>query len=107
MQQSSGQTAVARNLRQKASAAETMLWNALRDRRFLRLKFRRQAPIGPFVVDFFCMERQLILDIEANNARDLWLLQRGYLVLNLSEDAVLGDVSGALWRLSDRISPKQ
>ena len=55
---------LAREQRRKPTPAEQKLWNALRDRRLAGLKFRRQHPFGPYVLDAFCVEHQL--EVEAD-----------------------------------------
>ena len=55
-------TALARNLRKRYTWAEKLLWSWLRDRRFSAYKFRRQHTFGPYILDFFCVEA--FLDIE-------------------------------------------
>jgi len=59
----------ARELRQRSTEAEKVLWNMLRNRRLGGLKFRRQHQVGPFIVDFFCREKRLV--IEADGAPHL------------------------------------
>lgn len=56
--------AFALELRQRATNSEKILWEALRGRRLNGLKFRRQHPFGPFVVDFFCCEKQLVIEVD-------------------------------------------
>lgn len=51
-------------LRQRATKSEQILWEALRGRQLNGLKFRRQHPFGPFVVDFFCVEKQLVIEVD-------------------------------------------
>jgi very-short-patch-repair endonuclease len=58
-----------KNLRREQTAAESKLWNALRDRRFCNFKFRRQRIIGPYIVDFVCLKSRII--IEADGAQHL------------------------------------
>src|SRR5579859_6270896 len=53
----------ARRLRREATATENILWERLR-RNQLGIKFRRQVPIGPFVVDFMCPEARLIVEVD-------------------------------------------
>jgi len=53
-----------RELRQKSSDAEKHLWYFLRAKRLRGYKFRRQHPIHPFVVDFVCLERKLIIELD-------------------------------------------
>ena len=87
----------ARSLRRSATPAEQALWNALR-RRKLGFKFRRQQPMGPYVVDFFCGEATLVIEIDGpyhirqtgyDQRRDLWLKAGGLHVVHLTNDEVL------------------
>ena len=79
----------ARVMRRKPTEAERKLWYALRDRRMLQVKFRRQAPIGPYIVDFLCNEHRLIIEADGerhaeslrDGDRDVWLKLNGYKVL--------------------------
>lgn len=57
---------LARQLRRRQTDLERKLWYALRDRRFHKHKFRRQQPIGPYVVDFVCFERGLIIELDGS-----------------------------------------
>src|SRR5688572_28738934 len=54
----------ARDLRARETWAEDLLWTALRGRRLDGMKFRRQHPIGPFVLDFCCVERRLAIEVD-------------------------------------------
>lgn len=54
----------AQELRVESSDAETMLWLKLRGRRLAGYKFRRQHPIGPYIVDFVCIEAQLVVELD-------------------------------------------
>ena len=54
----------ARGLRRRQTDAERRLWARLRDRRLLGVKFARQVPIGPYVVDFCCREQKLIVELD-------------------------------------------
>ena len=61
----SGQTVqTARRLRGKLTDAEQVLWSALRDSRMQGIKFRRQHPFGPYVLDFFCVNAQLAVELD-------------------------------------------
>ncbi len=79
----------ARRLRQDQTDAERKLWFQLRDRRLADLKFRRQMPLGGFIVDFCCEEAHLIVEVDGGqhneNERDVartrGLEAMGYLVL--------------------------
>jgi very-short-patch-repair endonuclease len=81
----------ARALRRSAPVTEIYLWKLLRNRRLDGLKFRRQVPIGPYVVDFLCLRHRLIVeadgpfhDQERDGARDAWLASEGFRVLRFS-----------------------
>lgn len=53
--------AYAKILRKQSTPTEIKLWNHLRSRRFMNLKFRRQYPLGSYIVDFICIEKKLII----------------------------------------------
>jgi very-short-patch-repair endonuclease len=84
-------TGVARALRRRAPLSERRLWAVLRNRRLSTLKFRRQAPIGRYVVDFVCHRFRLIVeadgpfhDAQRDSVRDDWLGTQGYRVLRFT-----------------------
>jgi very-short-patch-repair endonuclease len=83
---------IARMLRKRDSWAEKLLWRWLRDRRFSGYKFRREYPFGPYVLDFFCVEANLDIEldgfqhglpgqVEKDAKRDAWLQAQGIKVL--------------------------
>jgi very-short-patch-repair endonuclease len=57
-------TGIAKALRRRMTDAERKLWSVLRNRQFAELKFLRQVPIGPYVVDFVCFETRLVIEID-------------------------------------------
>ena len=65
----------ARSMRHQPTEAEERLWGALRGRRLMRLKFRRQVPLGAYIADFVCLEARLIVEVDgiqhAENTRDM------------------------------------
>lgn len=61
----------ARKLRHRQTSAEDELWQALRGRRLGGCKFRRQAPIGPYVVDFLCFDAKLIVEVDGKQHAEL------------------------------------
>jgi very-short-patch-repair endonuclease len=83
--------------------AERKLWRALRARN-VGAKFRRQAPLGPYVVDFVCFESKVIVEVDggqhADNAkdaiRDRYFSDRGYRVLRFWNNDVLRNLDGVL-----------
>ena len=87
----------ARELRQRETSAEDLLWDALRDRRLNGLKFRRQHPVGPFVIDFCCPVRRLAVELDGevhatqhdrDAEREAVLTAAGYRVLRFPNQAV-------------------
>ena len=83
---------MARDLRRRSTPAERLLWQMLRGRQVMRAKFRRQHPIGPFVVDFFCKQARLIIEADGaphfpsplrDRRRDAWLAAAGFVILRL------------------------
>lgn len=104
---------VARRLRRSMTDAEHTLWFHLRNRALMRCKFRRQHPIGPYVADFVCVERGLIVeagagqqaDARADEQRTHYLRSRGYRILRfwnndilVRTDTVLEQIHAALAR---------
>ena len=87
----------ARAMRREPTDAERKLWYALRDRRMQSLKFRRQTPIGPYIVDFLCIAHWLVVEADgsqhAENKRDAirdeWLAREGYKILRFSNRDIL------------------
>ena len=99
--QSPKATQRARDLRKRQTDAESLLWYVLRGRRRCGLKFRRQYPIEPWIVDFACSERLLIVELdgayheatlEADARRESDLCRKGWDVIRFTNDDVLSDV---------------
>ena len=75
--------------RRTPTEAELRLWRLLRDQRLSGLKFRRQVPIGPYIVDFLCVSAQLIVEADGSQhgesmrdeRRDAYLARQGWAVL--------------------------
>ena len=94
----------ARRLRHDQTDAERQLWFRVRDRRLEGLKFRRQAPLGQFVVDFCCEDAHLVVEVDGGqhneNDRDVLrtkaLETMGYLVLRFWNNDVLTNINGVL-----------
>jgi len=84
--------------------AERKLWFLLRDRRLAGAKFRRQAPIGPFIADFVCLSRKLIVEADGGQhyenpkdaVRDEWLRRERYVVVRYSNIDILKNPEGVL-----------
>lgn len=96
---------VARNLRKKATDAETRLWWQLRNRQLGRFKFRRQHRIGKFVVDFVCLEHKLVVEIDGgqhadaidyDETRTVFLTSLGYRVVRFWNNDVFTNTEDVL-----------
>jgi very-short-patch-repair endonuclease len=102
----------ARELRTEMTDAERMLWALLRRKHVAGLRFRRQQPIGPYIVDFYCPAAKLIVELdggqhgetrrrEYDELRTRWLQGNGYRVLRFSNGDFLRDrdaVLDGVWR---------
>ncbi|MFI5457682.1 MAG: endonuclease domain-containing protein [Isosphaerales bacterium] len=60
----------ARQLRKNSTFPEQTLWGLLRDRRLAEAKFRRQHPVGPYVVDFYCVSHGLVVELDGRSHQD-------------------------------------
>ena len=79
----------AKILRTQSTPTEIKLWNRLRSRRFMGLKFRRQCPVGPsYIVDFICIKKMLIIDRIYDKRRTKFLNDLGYNVLRFWNNEV-------------------
>jgi very-short-patch-repair endonuclease len=83
---------MARALRRRATASERDFWKLLRHRRLEGLKFRRQVPIGRYILDFVCLRHRLVVELDgpfhdpAHDAeRDAWLEAEGFRILRFAE----------------------
>jgi very-short-patch-repair endonuclease len=93
----------ARQLRANMTDAEQQLWRYLRQRQLADCRFRRQHPVGPFIADFACIEKHLIIEIDggqhnpvADAGRDVWFERHGWRVLRYWNDDVLGRTADVL-----------
>jgi len=104
-------TSRARSMRREATDAEQKLWLLLRDRRLGNAKFRRQAPVGPYIADFVCLKRKLIVEADGGQhvenrrdfVRDQWLMSEGYSVIRYSNIDILKNPEGVLTDLAQRL----
>jgi very-short-patch-repair endonuclease len=95
----------AKTLRREATSAEKILWNALRGKQMAGLKFRRQQPVGNFIVDFFCASERLVIELdgasheeksEKDGARQRFLEEQGLRVLRFLNEDVEKNLDGVL-----------
>lgn len=95
---------LAKDLRKRPTDAEKALWQRLRAKQMNGLKFRRQEPIGRYIVDFVCYERNLIIEVDGGQhsqsltdaLRDEWLKGQGFRVLRFWNNDVLKDIGAVL-----------
>src|SRR5580658_10573018 len=89
-------------LRQNATDAERRLWAVLRHRQLQGYKFRRQRPIGRFIVDFACTKHHLVIEADggqhsdnaADDERTAWLESQGWRVLRFWNNDILSNIEG-------------
>ena len=100
-------TPIAKKLRTNQTEAEKLLWSRLRAKQMEGRKFRRQEPIGSYIVDFICYEKKLVIELdggqhmEPENAtkdkvRDEWLQAQGYCVMRFWDGDVFKNLAGVL-----------
>jgi adenine-specific DNA-methyltransferase len=102
----------ARELRGSMTDAEALLWKFLRNRRMASAKFRRQHPIGRYILDFYCDEKRLCIEIDGSQhvadagydaRRDAWLLRHGIRVLRFWNNQVLTETESVLEVIYDSL----
>ena len=102
----------AKFLRHEMTEAEKRLWYWLRAHRFGGVGFRRQTPIGPFIVDFVSHEGQLVIELDGGQhnerksdaRRDRWLVAKGYRVLRFWNSEILSNRDGVLEIIAHALS---
>jgi primosomal protein N' (replication factor Y) (superfamily II helicase) len=103
-----GLKSLAREMRHEPTEAENLLWQHLRDKRLDGYKFRRQHSIGKFIVDFYCAEAQLVLEVdgeihqytqEEDALRQAFLEHEGYRVIRFTNQEILADVNHVLQQI--------
>ena len=99
----------ARHLRKNPTDAERALWTILRKGQVPGHRFRRQAPVGPYIVDFVCFENKLVIEVDGGQhaeqadydaARTAWLESQGFRVLRFWNNQVLQEMDAvreAVW----------
>ena len=103
-----------KQLRAKQTQAENRLWYYLRNRRWGDLKFRRQHIIYGYIVDFVCLDKKLIVEIDGgqharnkikDDARTAKLESEGYKVIRFWNNEVLGNIDGVLKVIDEFCTP--
>ncbi|MEO0250316.1 MAG: endonuclease domain-containing protein [candidate division WOR-3 bacterium] len=97
----------ARALRQQPTDAEKLLWRYLRAKQLGGVNFRRQEPIGKYIVDFVCFSHRLVIELDGGQharareqlsdpQRDAWLREQGFKVLRFRDSDVLQNIGGVI-----------
>lgn len=103
---------LAGELRKNSTLAEVLLWNRLKHKQFHNLDFHRQKPIDEFIVDFFCPNLKLIIEIDGNShnskleqdrERQNRLETLGFTVVRFLDEEVKSNMDGVLKALEERI----
>ncbi len=104
-----------RRLRSNMTGPETQLWSRLRARQLQGIKFRRQHGIGPYIVDFYCPEQSLVIEVDGDShadadqipkdqLRDRYFQSLGLHVIRYINDDILKNLDGVLEDLTGRLS---
>jgi very-short-patch-repair endonuclease len=106
-------TRSARALRKNPTDAERHLWRRIRRKQLNSFKFRRQYPIGTYIVDFICLKARLIIELGGgqhmiqaayDRKRDLWLENQGFRVIRFWNNEVLEHTDGVLQRIMNALN---
>ena len=106
----------AKHLRKNSTDAEKFLWTHMRNRQLEGWKFRRQLPVGQYIVDFACLELRLIIEIDGGQhaeqvpydlGRTRFLQSKGYRVVRFWNNEVLGNIEGVLEALTLTLSQRE
>ncbi|MBI2552515.1 endonuclease domain-containing protein [Candidatus Uhrbacteria bacterium] len=96
---------LAKDLRKNSTFAERLLWRHLKSKQVQGLKFRRQEPIGRYIVDFVCFAKKVVIELDggqhgqeklraADKSRDEWLKDQGFTVLRFWNDEIMQNMEG-------------
>lgn len=103
----------AKLLRKNMTDAERLLWKYLRSKQVEGVKFRRQEPIGKYIVDFVSFEKRVVIEIDGGQhsdhqlkdaARDEWLKSQGFFVLRFWNHEVLRHIDAVVLKIADTVS---
>ncbi|AVT78901.1 endonuclease domain-containing protein [Rhodopseudomonas palustris] len=114
---SPGQRRHARELRKKSTDAERLMWSALRDKQLDGASFKRQVPIGPYIADFACHAKKLVVEIDGGQhfsddseredaARTAAIEARGFRVVRFSNAEVMGNREGVLQSIATELAAR-
>ncbi|NCO60259.1 endonuclease domain-containing protein [bacterium] len=103
-------TSLAKSLRKNPTDAEQLLWSRLKMRQIEGFKFRRQQPIGNYIVDFVCLDNRIVIEVDGgqhaeeknkDRERDTYLQRYGFKVLRFWNNDVLRNTEGVLEVIRD------
>ena len=106
-------TILAKQLRQNQTPQEQKLWNIIRNHKFNNLKFKRQQPIGKYIVDFICKDIKLIIELDggqhntkenilADEKRTKFLESKGYKVIRFWNNEIDNNIEGVYLELENQ-----
>ncbi len=115
--QFAGLVDLARQLREKQTPAEALLWQLLRNRQLIGFKFRRQHQFGDYVADFYCNEARLVIECDGpvhdpneqwhhDQNRDAYMIAQGLRVLRFTNAQILNDTETVLVEISKYLPSK-
>ena len=104
----------ARHLRRNSTDPERVIWKHLRNRQLDGHKFRRQQPVGSYIVDFVCMEKRLVIEVDGGQhnesasdvERDKWIESEGFRVIRFWNTQVLGETEAVLSVIIEALNAK-
>ncbi len=107
MKKPPAQISFARSLRRTQTRPEWLLWNQLSGKKIDGVKFRRQQPLGPYVADFVCLEKKLVIELDGgqhgqpdakrrDEQREEWLQKEGFRVLRFWNNEVTENLEGVV-----------
>ncbi|MGA2467088.1 MAG: DUF559 domain-containing protein [Thermodesulfobacteriota bacterium] len=103
-------TGIAKTLRKNNTDVERLLWEHLKARQLEGVKFRRQQPIGRYIVDFVSFEKNIVIEIDGgqhsvgkdrDEERDNWLGVQGFKVLRFWNNKIIQNIEGVLEVIRD------
>ena len=105
---------LAKNLRTNQTNAEKLLWKYLKSKQLADTKFRRQQPIGNYIVDFISLDNKLVIELDGgqhaedkngDQERDRWFISQSFKVLRFWNNDVLQNIEGVFESIMEKISP--
>lgn len=110
----SSQKELRRKLRKNATPFEKLFWYQVRNRQFNNLKFRRQHTIGNYIVDFYCAELKLIIEVDGDShsrfqtiiydtVRSEYFVSLGYTIIRYQNRDIRNNIQGVLYNLTNQL----